>query len=90
MKSYLSHLECTNCGATLPADQLIRLCPDCDKVLYARYDLEAARSEADRDALVGRRADMWRYFETMPVLDEANIVSLGEGITPILDAPRLA
>ncbi len=90
MKSYLSHLECTNCGATHPADQLIRLCPDCDKVLYARYDLDAARSEADRDAIVGRRADMWRYFETMPVLDEANIVSLGEGMTPILDAPRLA
>ncbi len=90
MKSYLSHLECTSCGASHPADQLIRLCPDCDKVLYARYDLEAARSEADRDALVSRRADMWRYFETMPVLDEANIVSLGEGMTPILDAPRLA
>ena len=33
---------------------------------------------------------MWRYFETMPVLDEANIVSLGEGMTPILEAPRLA
>ena len=90
MKSYLTHLECTSCDATHSADQLIRLCPDCDKVLYARYDLDAARSEADRDALASRRPDMWRYFETMPVLDEANIVSLGEGMTPILEAPRLS
>ena len=90
MKSYLTHLECTSCGATHSADQLIRLCPDCDKVLYARYDLDTARRETDRDALSGRRSDMWRYFETMPVLDEANVVSLGEGMTPILDAPRLA
>ena len=40
--------------------------------------------------LAHRRSDMWRYFETMPVLDEANIVSLGEGMTPILEAPHLA
>ena len=89
MKSYLTHLECTNCGVTHSADQLIRLCTECGKVLYARYDLDTARNEVDRDAISGRPADMWRYFETMPVLDEANIVSLGEGFTPTLDAPRL-
>ena len=89
MKSYLTHLECTSCGATLSADQLVRLCTECGKVLYARYDLDAARRETDRDSLEGRRSDMWRYFEMMPVLDETNIVSLGEGMTPILEAPRL-
>ena len=90
MKSFLTHLDCTGCDATHSADQLIRLCPDCDKVLYARYDLDSARRETDRDALADRRSDMWRYFEAMPVLDEANIVSLGEGMTPILEAPHLA
>ena len=89
MKSYLTHLECTSCGATHSADQLVRLCTECGKVLYARYDLDAARRETDRDALAARRSDMWRYFETLPVLDETNIVSLGEGMTPILEAPRL-
>ena len=29
---------------------------------------------------------MWRWFEIMPVLDEANVVSLGEGGTPLLRA----
>ena len=89
MKSYLSHLECTTCGKTHAADRLIHLCTDCSKVLYARYDLDSARKEIDRNALSHRRADMWRYFEMLPVLDEANMVSLGEGFTPILDAPRL-
>ena len=33
---------------------------------------------------------MWRYFEILPVLDPQNIVTLGEGFTPILKAARLA
>ena len=89
LESYLSHLECTSCGRKWSADRLRRLCPDCNKVLYARYDLETARRRVDRRAVERRRADMWRYFEMMPVLDAVNVVSLGEGFTPLLDAPRL-
>lgn len=89
MKSYLTHLECTYCGETHSADEPHRTCPTCGKVLYARYDLEAAGEELTRDSLVGRRPDMWRYFEVLPVRDEANVVSLGEGFTPILSAVRL-
>ena len=43
MKSYLTHLECTNCGRTYEAEQLHTTCGACGKVLYARYDLEAAK-----------------------------------------------
>lgn len=89
LESHLSHLECTSCGGKQSADRLMRLCPDCGKVLYARYDLEAARRSIDREVIERRRADMWRYFEMMPVLDAVNVVSLGEGFTPLLDAPRL-
>ncbi len=32
---------------------------------------------------------MWRYRDILPVRDDANIVSLGEGFTPTLHAPRL-
>jgi len=39
--------------------------------------------------LPGRPANMWRYFELMPVKDEANVVTLGEGFTPIFPADRL-
>ena len=89
MKSYLTHLECTYCGGTLSADEPHRTCPDCGKVLYPRYDLPAVKKNFAREVLPGRPANMWRYFEVMPVRDEANVVTLGEGFTPILPAERL-
>ena len=89
MKSYLSHLECTYCGETLSADEPARTCSKCGKVLYARYDLEAASRALSRETLRGRPASMWRYFEFLPVRDEANVVSIGEGFTPIFRAERL-
>ncbi|CAM3759868.1 threonine synthase [Pontibacter korlensis] len=33
---------------------------------------------------------MWRYRELLPVLSEKNVVSLGEGFTPILELQNLA
>ena len=89
MKSYLTHLECTYCHNTFSADEPHRTCPECGKVLYPRYDLRAARAAVSREALQGRPANMWRYFEVMPIRDEANVVTLGEGFTPIFPARRL-
>ena len=89
MKSYLSHLECTACGDTFSADELHRVCVSCGKVLYARYDLDAAGRALSPDDLAARRGDMWRYFELMPVRSPGNVVSLGEGFTPIIRAGRL-
>ena len=89
MKSYLTHLECTYCHSTFSADEPQRTCPDCSKVLYPRYDMGAAKAGFDRDALPSRPANMWRYFEMMPIRDEANVITLGEGYTPIFKAERL-
>ena len=89
MKSYLSHLECTACRDTFSADELHRVCVSCGKVLYARYDLDAAGRALSPDDLASRRGDMWRYFELMPVRQPGNVVSLGEGFTPIIRAHRL-
>jgi hypothetical protein len=57
-------------------------------VLFARYDLGTARGLSPRD-LNGGTWTTWRYRELMPVRDEANIVTLGEGMTPLLRASRL-
>lgn len=89
MTSLLTHLECTRCGKTLSADVLQTLCPDDGGVLYARYDLERGRSELNRDDWLHGPPSMWRVPELMPVRDEADIVTLGEGATPLLSAPRL-
>ena len=89
MFSYLDHLECTQCGLSFPCDRLIRVSPCCGKVLFARYDLPRLRGEVDRDSLERREASMWRFSELLPVNDPVNIISLGEGGTPLLAAPSL-
>ncbi len=81
---YLHHLECTRCGRQYPPQELHNLCRHCGRVLFARYDLERVRAEVPRDALAGRSPTMWRYSEVMPVLDPKHIVTLGEGMTPLL------
>ncbi len=85
----VTHLECAACGASYPAGKLHNLCTVCGKPLLVRYDLARASTTVTRDSLSARRADMWRYREVMPVEDDANIVSLGEGWTPLLHARRL-
>jgi threonine synthase len=58
--------------------------------LLVRYDLKGAARSLTKESLQARRADIWRYLEVMPVEREENIVTLGEGWTPLLPAPRLA
>jgi len=60
------------------------------KPLLARYDLANLRSTFTRHAVAHRRADLWRYADVLPVRDPACRVALGEGWTPLLDAPRTA
>ena len=86
MFSYLSHLECTQCGKTFPCDRLVKTSPCCDKVLFARYDLSRLRREVDRDALKHLPDGMWRFSGLLPVNDPENVISLGEGGTPLLEA----
>ncbi len=87
--NYLTHLECSYCSETYDADKLIRLCRACGLPLLARYDLERARAEVDRDALLQRPADMWRFQEVMPVRNPEYITTLGEGGSPVLKLNNL-
>lgn len=89
MRSHLTHLECTACGETYPADRLMTTCPACGKVLFARYDLEAAAKTLTRESLASRPWNLWRYAEIMPVQDARYALTLGEGGTPLLPASRL-
>jgi threonine synthase len=88
-RSTLTHLECGMCAATYPPNQLMNLCPACGKPLLARYDLTKAAQTLTRQALATRRADLWRYEEVLPVQNDAALIGLGEGWTPLLHAERL-
>ena len=89
MRSYLTNLECTYCGETFSADEPMRLCDKCGKVLYPRNDISAASKNFTKDLLRDRAPNMWRYFEMMPIREESNIVTLGEGFTPIFETKAL-
>ncbi len=86
----VTHLECAACGLAHEARQLQNLCKECGKPLLVRYDLERAGRSLTKETLKGRPADLWRYREVLPVERDENIVSLGEGWTPLLNATRLA
>ena len=84
--SALSHLECPCCGARHDADQVQGTCP-CGSPLLARYDPgQVAVSPRD---IAGRPPDLWRYHELLPVRTPGRVVSLGEGMTPLITLPRL-
>jgi threonine synthase len=86
MFSYFDHLECSACFTTYASTALMNLCT-CGAPLLARYRLEEAAAALDRDALEGQT--LWRYHAMLPVQSPAGVISLGEGMTPLLHAARL-
>jgi threonine synthase len=85
----VTHIECTACAARYDAGKLYNVCNACGKPLYAKYDLSRAARTLTRESLRSRRADMWRYREVLPVSRDDNVITLGEGWTPLLGADRL-
>jgi threonine synthase len=85
---FLSHLECASCGLRHEWSRLQNLCTSCHKPLFAIVDLAEAGRTLTREALPTRRKSLWRYRELLPLPADAEIVSLGEGGTPLLRAKR--
>ena len=86
----VTHLECANCQKIHQANVLQNLCVECGKPLLVIYDLDNAKKTLTKDSLKHRESSLWRYREVLPVENEANIVTLGEGFTPLLKADNLA
>ena len=85
----VTHLECGLCGLEHEARRLLNLCRACGKPLLVRYDLNRSKTTLTKESLAARRPDLWRYREVLPVDNDDNIISLGEGWTPLLRAKRL-
>ncbi len=87
--SFLSRLICSHCETSFDHREMQTFCKTCNKPLLAIYDLEQAKSKLTRDTISSRNPDLWRYRELLPVLKEENIVSLGEGFTPLVPLIKL-
>jgi len=82
--TFLTHLECSVCGDRHSPHEIQTVCRSCGKSLIARYDLQAARNQFRREHLKDKAPSMWRYLPVLPIERETNIISLGEGMTPVI------
>ncbi len=81
---------CRTCHTKTPYTQPITACPNCgENWLDAIYEDDSQALQDWRTRLCTHGANLWRYRERLPLRDDANIVSLGEGWTPLLRAHNL-
>ncbi len=80
---YMSHLECPKCGTTFDPNLIQQVC-SCGSPLLVRYDAKRLGANVKKDDLLRRPQSLWRYREFLPVREDKNMVTLGEGMTPIL------
>ena len=86
--SFAYEIVCPRCDKRFGLSLLLNLCP-CGSPLLVRYDLEKAKTAFSKSSLQGRVASLWRYRELLPLQNDVNLISLGEGYTPLLDARKL-
>ncbi|WP_110114748.1 threonine synthase [Bacillus sp. CGMCC 1.16541] len=86
--SYIKQLRCPKCEATYKPNEVHHLC-QCGSPLLVDYDLEAVKSVWNKEELALRPANLWRYHEVLPVTNEENVVTLGEGMTPLIPMKKL-
>ena len=86
--SFAQEIVCARCRNCFALSELLNLCP-CGSPLLVRYDIKAAKTAFAKSDLVGRVASLWRYRELLPLQSNTNLISLGEGYTPLLEAKKL-
>jgi len=83
----LTHLECSLCNKKFEAGRPWNLC-ECGGPLLVRYDLARLKAEWRKESLAAAVNSMWRYAPALPVRAQTSIISLGEGMTPLLRLRR--
>jgi len=87
--TYIHHLECSKCGNKLEADRRWNLCTFCGKPLVVLYDLKKIKKKVKKEDILLRPQNLWRYHELLPIQSLDDVISLGEGYTPLIHAARL-
>ncbi|KIL38525.1 hypothetical protein SD70_25705 [Gordoniibacillus kamchatkensis] len=82
--SYATHYVCDGCAKPFELHRPLNTCPDCGGLLEVRYDLGRMKRELSPGMFASRVPSMWRWHEFYPLRDAANVVTLGEGGTPLI------
>jgi len=83
MSYFVDYLKCPKCGKTYSAENIVQLC-SCGAPLLVHYNLKLLNKSISKNDLKDRLPSLWRYREFLPIKEEQNIVSLGEGMTPLI------
>ncbi len=84
---YVTHLESAIDGTRLEKGRIWTIHEG--RPIWVRYDLNAVRSTVTPSEFAKRSLSLWRYRELLPLPADAEPVTLGEGMTPLLECPRL-
>jgi threonine synthase len=76
------HFSCSVCNREYPIDTRDFRC-----TCGGPFKLSWKSGPFPISALRGRGASLWRYRESLPVTEDRNMVSLGEGMTPLIPFP---
>src|SRR6476620_429136 len=85
---FLTELLCGLCGKAYSRDRLQTVCRNCQRPLLASYDLKAVATVLRTEDFAARQSSLWRYRELLPLPLNEEPVTLREGWTPLLPAPR--
>jgi len=89
LKNFLSHLDCSVCGDRHSPHEIQTVCRSCGKSLLAVYDLQSAKQTLTREQFLTQPSSLWKFFPLLPIEKSANIVSLGESVTPLIRMQKL-
>lgn len=89
--SFVVKMKCARCGMEYLPDDKICICLNKDNGrLDIYYDYSALAEKVNKKTLSSRTPSVWKYYEFLPIKYKKNIVTLGEGGTPLLKADNLA
>lgn len=89
VRSYLTHLECPECHHKYNPDRVQTICRKCNSPLLACYDLDALAGSTKPDLIASRPRGIWRWAELLPVRQEKNRLTLGEGDSRLVPSQKL-
>src|SRR5713101_7120510 len=84
---YVTHLESAIDGTRFEPGKVWSVHQG--RPLWVRYDLATVKAAVSPAEISRRPPSLWRYRELLPLPSGAEPVTLGEGITPLLECPRL-
>ncbi len=82
--------KCTRCGEAYPRRKMVGACERCGGIVKISYDYGLVAKTLDRKKIERRPFNLWRYSELLPLSSPENVVTLGEGGTPLIRSDKFA